>query len=79
MGKKKPEEGGLAVWKERLEALMANKHIQYYFDLSKCKPATRHEAFWLVNSVSNIVLIEEIEGLRKDVRSLKNLLNKRTK
>lgn len=53
-----------------LENLLEN-HYKYFTLPEYVKPTTRHEAWFLCSCYTNLLLLEEIKGLRKDLKGVK--------
>jgi len=56
-------------WKSYLDRSLGDDTNASYLDM---KPQTRHECWFLINTLSNLALLEQIGALREELKTLKD-------
>jgi len=63
--------------KQTLDNLLEDSAVKKY--LTGTRPTTRHEAWWLVNALSTVRILNELEKLNKNIDLLLKSKKKRPK
>ena len=64
--KLKDDSGGKTNWAEKLTELLAHYDDKYF---QKGNITMRHDCWFMLMTISNVVMVEEIKKLREDMKS----------